>query len=299
LPRDKVLPAIRAQWNNLALRDVLLPVLAEAPEEADREKFLDGLESSQPQVVQGCLTALEKLPRDAAPVRMVPLLRLLRRLSLERKEDPLQTQVSRLIERQAGRSFASEVAGNDKDLGRYQRYATWFERTFPAQSSALTGADNADLATWNDVLKSVDWSKGDAERGAAIFQARACQTCHTGTSRIGPDLTGVAGRFSREDLFTAIVAPSRDVAPAYRTTVIETKDGRVLSGLNIFDSADGVILQTSATGTLRVPNDDIAERHLGSQSLMPTGLLLGLSGTEVADLYRYIQTLTPRGTSPK
>jgi putative membrane-bound dehydrogenase-like protein len=292
LPRAQARPALRVQWQNLGLRDVLLLALAEPPDETDRDKFLTGLESAQPQVVQACLTALERLPRDPSAEHLVPLLRLMRQLSLERKEDTLQVQLARLIKRQAGASLAEGGGGNEKGAARYRRYEAWFGRMYPALAGALNGAANADLRAWSDVLRQVEWSKGDAARGATLFQARACQTCHTGTSRIGPDLTGVTGRLSRDDLFTAVIAPSRDVAPPYRTTVIETKDGRLLSGINIFESADGVILQTSATNTLRVPNDDIAERHTGQQSLMPDGLLQGLSGGDLADLYRYLQTLT-------
>ena len=39
-------------------------------------------------------------------------------------------------------------------------------------------------------------------------------------------LQGVAGRFSRDDLFTAILQPSKDISPRYRTTLIATPEGK-------------------------------------------------------------------------
>jgi len=58
-----------------------------------------------------------------------------------------------------------------------------------------------------------------------------------------------------------------------------------------FESADGVILQTSATETLRLANADIASRQPSSFSLMPSGLLNGLTPSQFADLYAYLKTL--------
>ena len=69
---------------------------------------------------------------------------------------------------------------------------------------------------------------------------------------LGPNLSGAASRFSREDLFEAIVNPSKDVAPPYRTTSFQLKDGQVHTGIIAFESADGYILQTGATSTVRI-----------------------------------------------
>jgi len=85
-----------------------------------------------------------------------------------------------------------------------------------------------------------------------------------------------------------------DVAPLYRTTVVETRDGQIHSGTIAFESADGLIIQTGATTTVRVADSDIVARRIGTRSLMPDNLLQGLQPGEVADLYRYLQMLTPR-----
>jgi putative heme-binding domain-containing protein len=285
---------------NFGLRDALVLQLAPRPEPQDRDKFLWGVESDQPQVVGAALGALEQLPRDVAADHLVPLLRLLQRALHEPRDGALRARTTALITRQEGRTFdVREGATTVQGLRQtYQPIFAWFEQAYPKLAATLSGSA-VDLSAWRARLKGVDWPRGDPARGAALFQARACQTCHTGQRALGPDLTGVTSRFTREDLFTAIVAPSLDVSPLYRTTLIATHDGQVHSGLVAFESADGVILQTGAATTVRIATPDIAERRPGTRSLMPEGLLQDLTSSDLADLYRYLQTLAPRALSAR
>jgi putative heme-binding domain-containing protein len=155
----------------------------------------------------------------------------------------------------------------------------------------LSGADGVDVETWNKRLAAIDWNAGDAERGKPLFTKASCAACHSGAQALGPDLRGVGGRFSRSDLFTAIIQPSKDVAPRYRTTRIATGDGKVYQGIIIYEAVDSVILQTGPATTLRLANKQIAERRLTVNSLMPVGLLDKLTDQEIADLYAYLREL--------
>ncbi|HVW00884.1 MAG TPA: hypothetical protein VHB77_11110, partial [Planctomycetaceae bacterium] len=108
---------------------------------------------------------------------------------------------------------------------------------------------------------------------------------------------GVAGRFSRDDLFTAIALPNRDVSPRYQTTLVVTKAGKTYSGLIIYESVDGVTLRNSTNQTFRLEADEIDSKRKLTTSLMPSGLLHGLSPSEVADLYSYLQGLASQTAS--
>jgi putative membrane-bound dehydrogenase-like protein len=304
LPAAKVHPVLHAQWSNYGLRDAILMQLVKQPEGIDREKYLVGLESTQPQIVRGCLTALESLPRNEAPKNLVPVLRLLRRLEQEPKEAAVRRQVLALINRQTEQAF--QIQEKDTQAAALKRtYAPlfrWFEERHPALAGALNELGDEDPAIWNKLLQAVDWSKGNPAKGEALFRERACQTCHMGARALGPDLTGVTSRFSREDLFTAIIYPSRDVAPAYRTTSFETRKGQVVTGIVAFESADGVILQTGASTTVRLGTDEIVSHFPSNRSLMPNGLLKGTKPADLADLYSYLRTLKnkpPGGNSLK
>jgi putative heme-binding domain-containing protein len=297
LPVAETFPAYRRHWANYGLRDALLLELAGHPEAADRARFLDGLDSAQPQVVASAMAALDRLPRDPSPEHAVPLLRLLRRLAQQPKEARSRTRVLSLLSRQLGRTFdVREEEADAAALKRvYQAIVDEFAKEHPALAGALNAGAEVDLPAWRERLGRVDWGRGDAARGASLFQARGCQTCHAGPGALGPDLVGVTGRFARDDLFTAILAPSLDVSPLYQTTAIATRTGQVHAGMIAFESADGLIVQTGATTTVRIAEADIEDRQPSLRSLMPTGLLDGLKDDDLADLYQYLQTLGPRG----
>lgn len=279
LPSDQHKPLFRKQWDDYSLRDAILPYMLDTLEERDRPMILDSLDSPRKEIVLQCIAALNRLERDDNPKNLVPVMRRLRQGASDPKEKEIRDGLLALVLRQSLISYSTAEATVD-----------WFERTYPAETKLLRG-DDEDFAPWKKVLDSVDWNKGDAEKGMKIFQQRSCAACHTGSSRIGPDLAGVAGRFSRDDLFTAIISPSRDVAPAYRVNEIETKAGLSYSGIVVFESADGVIMQLDAVKTVRIASGDIAMRRLGRKSLMPSGLLRDLKPTDLADLHAYLRSL--------
>ena len=110
--------------------------------------------------------------------------------------------------------------------------------------------DGVDVTAWKKRLAGLTWSEGDVERGRQVFAKASCATCHSGTQALGPDLLGVTGRFSRDDFFTAILQPSRDISSRYRTTFIATADGKIYQGMIIYEAVDSLILQTGPTETV-------------------------------------------------
>jgi putative heme-binding domain-containing protein len=61
-----------------------------------------------------------------------------------------------------------------------------------------------------------------------------CLKCHRiggRGERIGPELTGVGGRFSRIFLIESILEPSCTIAPSFETVLVALEDGRVLAGV--------------------------------------------------------------------
>ena len=228
----------------------------------------------------------------------MPLLRLLRQLFRDPAEAKTRLRAITLLERQADWRFTiTEGKADTKDLPRlYQPVFDWFSKTYPNLAAKVSGDESAaDLTVWKKVLATVEWEKGDARRGEKLFQSRSCLACHAGASRVAPDLTGAATRFSRDDLFTAIIDPSRDVAPAYRATTIETVEGQVHTGIVVFQAGDNVIIVTGTDTSVRIPTEAIVSRRSVARSPMPEGLLKDLRSQDLADLYSYIQTLTPPG----
>lgn len=292
---------VRSQFENFSVRSSVLMVLAGDPQPDDRDLFVQGLESSQPEVLTACFDALSKLPPSSEGPENVALIRCLRRLGSQKNELPLRDRVVELLRRNSQREFgfallvdgSLPVGTTEADQrAAIDRWTGWATTTFPADAAQLRSSGGADVAALRETLASVDWTTGDAARGRAFFEKRSCAQCHGGRRALGPDLSGVAGRFSRDDLFTAIVDPNRDVSNRYQTTMIETTDGKVFSGLIIYESVDGLILRNSTNQTFRVATNDIEFRRKLPQSLMPNGLLKDAASDDLADLYAYLRSLS-------
>jgi putative heme-binding domain-containing protein len=281
LPAEQAVPVLRQLWGKAGLDEAILPVLAREPQAGDREKFLEGLNSPKLSTVRRCLAALDKMPAPGDSSAVLAVIRCLRSLPEDREAGPLREQAARYLQRITG-----ETIGPDKEA-----WTRWFCRRYPAQAARLENVDGVDVAGWQRRLERVDWSAGVAERGRAVFVKASCVSCHSGAQALGPDLRGVAGRFSRADLFTAIVQPSKDISPRYRTTLIATAAGKVYQGLVIYEAVDSLLLQTGPATTVRIPGDQIVARRYTSTSLMPAGLIDKLTDQEIADLYAYFKGL--------
>lgn len=301
LPEEQVRPLFRAQWNHVLLRDELLQRLAAEPAPADREKYWQGLSSPRLDVAEACVRALLALPRDPARTNLIAPFRLLRRLLDEPKEKAMRAEVVALISAQTGLKFPvqeppvpekSSLAHAAQVRAAYRPVFAWLAANYPQVWRELDLEPTDDPARWQATLKSVPWARGNAARGERIFVER-CAVCHAGERTFGPDLAGVTARLSVEDLFNAIIYPSRDIAEPYRSTAFLMPDGEVVHGFVAFESADGVIVQTSPTLTERLDEEDIVSRRPSDVSFMPDGLLDGLDPTELADLYNFLRTLQP------
>ena len=131
-------------------------------------------------------------------------------------------------------------------------------------------------------------ARADRSRGRAVF-AKTCATCHTlfdAGGKIGPELTG-AQRTDLDYVLTNVVDPSAVVGSDFRVNVFATADGRVLSGIVKGEDANSVLIQT-ANDAVTIPKADLEARRTTPESLMPEGLLNGLTRDEVRDLVAYL-----------
>jgi putative heme-binding domain-containing protein len=134
----------------------------------------------------------------------------------------------------------------------------------------------------------------DFAHGKRSFAAARCIVCHRYGEEggaTGPDLTQAAGRFKLEDLVDAIVHPSKVVSDQYKASIVQTADGRVVTGRIVSESADAITVVTDpedATKFAVIKRSDIEEILPSSESLMPKGLLDQLGEAEVLDLLAYV-----------
>ena len=128
----------------------------------------------------------------------------------------------------------------------------------------------------------------DVALGRALY-AKTCQQCHTlfGTgSKVGPELTG-SNRANLDYILSNLLDPSALIGKEYQATVIQTEDGRTLTGIVRSEDDDAVTLAT-ANETVIVPKGEIDVRELSAKSMMPDDQLKPFTEHEVRSLVAYL-----------
>ncbi len=139
--------------------------------------------------------------------------------------------------------------------------------------------------------------QGKPDKGKALFfdlKGLACSKCHVVGGQggaIGPELSGIGARYPREELITSVLYPSARIFSGYETVVVATTDGRVLNGLVKTDNADGLEIQDAEGKRFQIPKADIEDRKNSDVSLMPNGIVEGITPQDFADLIAYLETL--------
>jgi putative heme-binding domain-containing protein len=130
----------------------------------------------------------------------------------------------------------------------------------------------------------------DLSRGRLVFNT-ACVSCHTlygEGGKVGPDLTG-SGRNNLDYLMLNIVDPNALVPYDYQVTVLKTKDGRMISGLER-NERDQTFDMITTNGVLTISKSDVAGKKRIETSMMPEGILDTLTEQQVIDLVAYLQS---------
>ena len=152
-----------------------------------------------------------------------------------------------------------------------------------------TGEDKArEIARYRGMVESSP--PGDARRGREVFM-RACQQCHLlfgEGGKAGPDLTG-SDRGNLYYILQNIIDPNAIIPNDYRTSILETKDDRVITGVVTKQDGAAVTIVT-ANETLVIPKSDIQSLTQGQISLMPEGLIQSFTDTEVRDLVAFLKS---------
>jgi putative heme-binding domain-containing protein len=151
-----------------------------------------------------------------------------------------------------------------------------------------TGEDKArEIARYRGMVDSSP--PGDARRGKDVF-ARNCLQCHTlfgEGGKAGPDLTG-SDRGNLYYILQNIIDPNAVIPNDFRTSTLETKDDRVITGVVTKQEAASITIVT-ANETLVIPKSDVQSLQQGQISMMPEGLIQSMSDVDVRDLVAYLK----------
>ena len=152
------------------------------------------------------------------------------------------------------------------------------EKLVPIVNKALNGGRNFD-------------------QGRALFSSLSCSKCHSfgegedGKGGVGPDLTGLGGRYGVLDILESIIIPSKEISNLFGSWVLTTKDGDDFSGKIIYENDDEVALAENIfdlSKTTKFNRSRIQSIEESKVSLMPPGLINTATEPQIADLIAFL-----------
>jgi putative heme-binding domain-containing protein len=269
-------------------RDPVAMSLAQQPGGDNWAYLVDALRTAEGPAARDILAALKTVPqrpRESAPYRNV----ILAGLKLDRDG---AAEAGALLSHWTGRGLTAEaVSAAAADLTQWQEwYAVQFPDAPPAQLPADAGRDKWSYEELLTFLDSDAGKQGSSAKGAQTFVKAQCATCHRHGAQgetTGPDLTAVARRFQRKEILEAIVYPSHVISDQYASQLV-TAGGKTYVGLVTPRDGGGVSVLLSTGKTVELAKDEVEQVEPSQLSVMPTGLLNGLTLEEVADLFAYL-----------
>lgn len=148
--------------------------------------------------------------------------------------------------------------------------------------------------------------KGNVERGKSLMALTlkndvACLKCHTINKvggQVGPDLSVIGSKASKENLLESILYPSRAVADQFVQWIVETNGGQVINGLIVEETPAYLVLRDVNAKDHKVSKKDVASKTKSASSLMPDNLLAFMSEDDLLDLVEYLFSLKSPPLAP-
>ncbi len=282
----EILASLRSAASEPTLRSTAIDLLSKNPTEEDYDVFLEALGGTDRTAWKSAWLGLNRLPILRATDELVPLTIQCIRIEGITSDPPAVTLMARM--RQCCEKLSWPAPPKSSDT---QSWCEYLKAHLDEASFARIESVREPAGAWISKVDQMTKLTGDTARGKLLFAQAKCAQCHGGGSGLGPDLQGISKRFSRSDLFRAIFEPNRDISDRYRAMKVLTSDSNIIVGMKVYDSADGVTLQTADGTLVRINQDDIEQKGFATESLMPVGLLDGMTPQQLADLYLYMQSL--------
>lgn len=140
---------------------------------------------------------------------------------------------------------------------------------------------------------------GDVAAGIKLFRgAGTCANCHIVGEYgkdVGPNLSEIGSKLSREAMLTAILAPSAGISHNYENFNVLTEEGQIITGLKISETDDEVVIRTADAINRKIPTQEVAQIKQSEKSIMPEDLhhITGQQG--LIDVIEYLMSLKKKG----
>ncbi len=190
---------------------------------------------------------------------------------------------------ESGTGLASQLTG----------WQDWYRGKYSSQPDPILPEDQTN-PTWSQefieqFLEGDSGRSGSLAAGLVAYNKAQCASCHRFKEKgvaLGPDLSSLAKRFSKQEAIESIIYPSHVISDQYSSKKVMTRDGLVVSGM-VTQIKDGLLVRTADLKQVKIANEDVEEVVVSKQSLMPNGLLDNLTPIEIRDLLCYLGYVAP------
>jgi putative heme-binding domain-containing protein len=142
--------------------------------------------------------------------------------------------------------------------------------------------------------------KGDAAKGAKVFE-KSCMICHTLAgkgAKVGPQLDGIGIR-GLDRLLEDVLDPNRNVDQAFRTTLLELKSGKRITGLLLREEGEVYVMADAEGKEVRVPKDTVDDKSVLPSSPMPANFNDQITEEDFNHLMAFLLAQTAKAEGPK
>ena len=142
-------------------------------------------------------------------------------------------------------------------------------------------------------------SDGDPSRGESVYSRAdlACVNCHAigGVGgKVGPDMTSLGASAPLDYLIESVYEPNAKIKENYHSVIVATEDGQTISGIEVEETDDELVIRDANNKLVRVLQDEIIAMKAG-KSLMPNGVVDRLTLDEQVDLLKFLSQLGKPG----
>jgi len=136
---------------------------------------------------------------------------------------------------------------------------------------------------------------GNPVQGKTLYIGVAtCSQCHMvgqEGKNVGPSLTEIGSKLSKDAMYAAILAPSAGISHNYETFAVRTDEDEVVTGLMVSDTAESVTIRDAKGIDRTIQKTSVEEMKKLEKSLMPEGLQETMSEQGLVDLVEYLISL--------
>jgi putative membrane-bound dehydrogenase-like protein len=166
-----------------------------------------------------------------------------------------------------------------------------------------SGLDEGEVSLSEAELKQLAadvQGKGDPARGEIVYRRKelSCVACHAiggAGGKVGPDMTSIGASAPVDYLIESVWFPNKKIKEGYHAVSVETKDNEEYSGVLVRESNEQIILRDATSREITIAKNNVADRRIGTLSLMPAGLIDGVTPQERIDLFRFLSELGKPG----